>query len=547
MEFDEDDERSQQDVDYYSLLNLAKQATSDDIKASYRRLCVMYHPDKHHDEASREAATKLFNKIQRAYEVLSDEKMRAIYDIHGQKGLNAGLEMILRTSSPNEIREEYERLKRLKEEESLQRRTNQKSVVTVNVNACALFEKECRTDPNILKNIEIAGMDMQQSVMAPITESDTLTFHGALATSNGNGGGNLSVAARKDLNTSTWVESDVGVGDGQIYYATFKGFHSLSPLMFASLSGTLQGRFGMHPRFGTTAMIGRQLDPAMMGYLTWKWGLENNMSTSVVRTAENQSVSLAFQIGRPSLVACTCDYKVNDELKLKASVQVGTSGMAVEYGGDRKFSRHNKFGLGVSIGTNTGVVVKAQFTRANQTFMFPIQIAELPAASPIVWGSLVPIGLFYAVTAFIIDPWREMEKKRKLERLREENALLLEERRREAEAAVKLMKDGVEKRAQLEEDKKGLVIVRAWYGNLSIDPQPTNENSPPKIIDVTIAIQSLVKDSQLHLHESTKSGLPGFYDCAIGEEKKLRIQYRFRGHLHEVILSDEEPMSCPKR
>eukprot|EP00123_Amoebidium_parasiticum_P005462 comp16651_c0_seq1/m.14849 comp16651_c0_seq1/g.14849 ORF comp16651_c0_seq1/g.14849 comp16651_c0_seq1/m.14849 type:complete len:554 (-) comp16651_c0_seq1:203-1864(-) len=548
MDFEED-ERSPQEVDYYSLLNLSKQATVDDIKASYRRLCVMYHPDKHQNQEDRDAATVMFNKIQRAYEVLSDEKLRAIYDIHGQKGLDAGLEIVLRTSSPSEIREEYERLKRQREEDSLQRRTNQKAVVNVNINGTALFEPENRRDPNPLKNLEVSGMNMQQSVMAPIGSNNTLTFHGALATSNGNGGGNLSVAARRDIDSRTWVEADVGAGDGQVYYGTVKGFRSLDPHTFATLAGTAQGRFGMHPRFGTTAVIGRRLEPRTMGYLTWKWGLENNMNTSVVRSTESSSLALALQIGQPALIACTCAYKVNDDLKLKGVAQVGTSGMTVEYGADRKISRYNKFGMWVAIGIPSGVVVKVKFSRANQTFLFPIQIAETATSSPVLWGSFVPIGIFWAVTNLIIEPYRKMEQKRKLERLREENAVMLAERRREAEAAQRLMRDSVEKRVQAEEDKKGLVIVRAWYGNLSAGTPCAGEDEGlgPRVIDVTIPLQALVKDSQLHLQEHSKSGLPGFYDCAIGEDKSLRVQYCFRDRLHEVTIADDEPLSCPKR
>jgi DnaJ family protein C protein 11 len=39
----------------------------------------------------------------------------------------------------------------------------------------------------------------------------------------------------------------------------------------------------------------------------------------------------------------------------------------------------------------------------------------------------------------------------------------------------------------------------------------------------------------------------GFYDCFMGGDKSLRIQYRFRGKVHDVTVADEDPVKCPMR
>ncbi|KAH6913265.1 hypothetical protein BKA70DRAFT_1384180, partial [Coprinopsis sp. MPI-PUGE-AT-0042] len=67
-------------VDYYQILDVAEDATADEIKKSFRRLALIHHPDKNHDNI--EEATKKFATIQQAYEVLSDEQERAWYDSH---------------------------------------------------------------------------------------------------------------------------------------------------------------------------------------------------------------------------------------------------------------------------------------------------------------------------------------------------------------------------------------------------------------------------------------------------------------------------------
>ena len=70
--------------DYYEILNVQKNATFEEIKRSYRKLAVQYHPDKHQGE---KAAEEKFKEISEAYEVLSDSDKRAAYDRFGHEGL----------------------------------------------------------------------------------------------------------------------------------------------------------------------------------------------------------------------------------------------------------------------------------------------------------------------------------------------------------------------------------------------------------------------------------------------------------------------------
>lgn len=65
--------------DYYGILEVDKSASSDDIKKSYRKLALKYHPDKNKE---KEAEDK-FKEINEAYEVLSDDKKKSHYDQFG--------------------------------------------------------------------------------------------------------------------------------------------------------------------------------------------------------------------------------------------------------------------------------------------------------------------------------------------------------------------------------------------------------------------------------------------------------------------------------
>jgi len=74
--------------DYYTLLDISKNADENDIKKAYRKLAMKWHPDKNPN--NKEEAEKNFKKISEAYEVLSDKDKRGLYDKYGKDGLNGG-------------------------------------------------------------------------------------------------------------------------------------------------------------------------------------------------------------------------------------------------------------------------------------------------------------------------------------------------------------------------------------------------------------------------------------------------------------------------
>ncbi|CRG94114.1 DnaJ protein, putative [Plasmodium gallinaceum] len=67
---------------YYEILNVEINATIEEIKKSYKKIILQYHPDKnaHLSEEQQKKYTNIFRKIQEAYECLTDEKRRKWYD-----------------------------------------------------------------------------------------------------------------------------------------------------------------------------------------------------------------------------------------------------------------------------------------------------------------------------------------------------------------------------------------------------------------------------------------------------------------------------------
>lgn len=71
---------------YYKILQVGRGATKTDIKKAYRKLALRWHPDK--NPSNTEEASKKFKQISEAYEVLSDDNKRKIYDQYGKEGLS---------------------------------------------------------------------------------------------------------------------------------------------------------------------------------------------------------------------------------------------------------------------------------------------------------------------------------------------------------------------------------------------------------------------------------------------------------------------------
>ena len=72
----------------YSVLNIPKSASQSDIKRAYRKAALQHHPDKV-PPSERTKAEHKFKEIAKAYEWLSDEKKRKLYDAYGEKSLDA--------------------------------------------------------------------------------------------------------------------------------------------------------------------------------------------------------------------------------------------------------------------------------------------------------------------------------------------------------------------------------------------------------------------------------------------------------------------------
>ncbi|KAL2519457.1 DNAJ heat shock family protein [Abeliophyllum distichum] len=92
-------------VNYYDILKVSRNASDDDLKKSYKRLAMKWHPDK--NAVNTKEAEAKFKEISEAYDVLSDPQKRQIYDLNGEEGLKYGFDSGSCTREARDIFEDF--------------------------------------------------------------------------------------------------------------------------------------------------------------------------------------------------------------------------------------------------------------------------------------------------------------------------------------------------------------------------------------------------------------------------------------------------------
>ena len=86
--------------DYYDVLGIPKKASDQDIKKAYRKLAKKYHPDTNQGD---QRAEQIFKEVTEAYNVLSDEEKRRLYDQFGHAAFDGSM-----GSNPEDFANAYE-------------------------------------------------------------------------------------------------------------------------------------------------------------------------------------------------------------------------------------------------------------------------------------------------------------------------------------------------------------------------------------------------------------------------------------------------------
>jgi DnaJ homolog subfamily C member 11 len=312
-------------------------------------------------------------------------------------------------------------------------------------------------------------MTMFQSIEVPMSTNNVATLAGNLSVSNGQGNGRFTLSARRVLSSRGWIEVDVGAGNGLA--SGIKGTRNFGKRFFATGQVNLNFRQnGIVPALVGTLAI--QLDKHTVGYLTYTAaGVQSSLSTIIERNSERNYMNLTFSLGLPhSYVSCNYIRRlIEHEAKLKLAGRVGTFGFMAEYGVEKKVSKYSSLHASVLFGVPSGVALKIRFIRSSQSYNFNIQLSEEIIPAALFYATTLPIVSYFILKKCIIEPMENEKQRNIIEKKKEMNEQKLQQKKKEAKAAVSLMLAQYSRICADEEAKSGLLILHAFYGKFDED------------------------------------------------------------------------------
>lgn len=294
-------EPDQDQDDLFLVLNVPRDASDADIRSAFRRLSQRYHPDKHIGEEAKIAATSHFTKVKEAYEILSNDKFRRIYNEFGLEAARTaatpGMELVpysdLRErfmaegtgpnggSGGNNSRDAYFTVTNF-----IEPRLDATGLVA------ALEEGDYNLEPNMAVFTRVG---LSTTATAYVSQNNTVSCRYALAgqgssqyrTRETSGVGELSVSLRRQIDQYMTVEGTayVPLDEGRSLSYGVKAFRALTSRDTSAFEAT----FDPQRNDLTTALTySRAFDDRCSGTVSWAYGAAAGYAFSWRRAAYDE-------------------------------------------------------------------------------------------------------------------------------------------------------------------------------------------------------------------------------------------------------------------
>ncbi|KAK8916217.1 Chaperone protein dnaJ 13 [Platanthera zijinensis] len=525
--------------DLYAILNLSPEASDEEIRKAYRQWAQVYHPDKYQDLQMKDVATENFQRIRDAYEILSDEHKREIYDIYGMEGLKSGFELGERLNKPEEIKEVLERLRRQKEEEKILANSRPTGLLLANLSL-----------PQYLEGGGIVrGMVMFSELESQLSKRNSMSVGGNLSVTGESGTGSASALLRHQISSVASIEFMASAG-----LRALLGVQTSRQLSQHSMATS---GIAISLRDGSVNLSNawtRQLSETTVGNIQLVLGVESAISVGWQKKDEKTSASGELKFGTTSLGASahyTHHFSTNSHGRVAG--RIGSTALEFEIGGGRRISEFSTVRLLYTIGIQ-GISWRFELHRGGQKLIIPVLLSNgfntLFATSALV----VPSSLYFLLKKYVFKPYHRKREQQKLLDKMAKSSIQVREARKEAEKAQTLLETVSNRKKNKQREKGGLVISKAVYGNLKEMGtsgelrDELNAEVVSQVLDVTVPLNFLVTDSgKLKLHAGIKkSGIMGFCDPCPGTLKHLLVEYTFRGNNYQEVVGDMEELLIPK-
>ncbi|KAF8329564.1 uncharacterized protein EI90DRAFT_1411111 [Cantharellus anzutake] len=296
---DEEQSAQVQDDTFYALLNVPRDASTDLIKEKYRQLAILLHPDKQHDEHRRATANDRFQRLKRAYEVLSDPHLRAVYDALGEEGIRYAGEISRKYKSAEEIIAGIERLAR---KSGVRDTPTTSDTVVIGVDARTLTVPTSHIVPGArtptfldrLHGIEVSNFSVRHALHASVAPSTKLSL--AARTASRATQGSFIGTVRHQFSPRLAVESSIACLHP--LFMSIRASYDVDPHTELRLFTRFNsGRSILFPAF--SVVVSRVLYPKAIGTVTFNSGwpplLISNFTNNPPNITTNSSPS-SFEI-----------------------------------------------------------------------------------------------------------------------------------------------------------------------------------------------------------------------------------------------------------
>ncbi|OVA13412.1 DnaJ domain [Macleaya cordata] len=493
----------------YALLHISPEASDEEIRKAYRQWAQIYHPDKYQSPQMKDTATENFQRICEAYEILTDEHKRQIYDIYGMEGLNSGLELGPKLNKADEIKEEFERLRRRKEQEEVSAHVRPSGSIVAELSF-----------PQFLDGGGImSGMAMSSEVQSQISKRDAIAIGGFLKVAGNAGQGSATAVLRHQVSSVSSMEFMASAG--------LRALVGVQMTRHLSLHSSATSGIAISLRDGSVNLSNawtRQLSQTSSGNIQLALGVESSIAVGWQKKDEKLSAAGELKFGT-SFFGASAHYTRFFSSKSHGRIagKIGSTALEFEVGGGRKISEFSSVRMLYTIGIQ---VIFSYFCKQELTsFYFCKHEHDL---------------------MFVFKPYfLKRERQKALEKM-EKSSAQVREARAAAEKAQQLLQNVATRKRNKQLETGGLIITKAVYGNRKAFKRrngsiEADDEVASQVLDVTLPLNFLVTDSgQLKLHQGVKkSGIMGFCDPCPGEPKQLHVEYTYGAERYEVVSVDD--------
>eukprot|EP00258_Populus_trichocarpa_P038343 XP_024454362.1 chaperone protein dnaJ 13 isoform X2 [Populus trichocarpa] len=520
----------------YALLQVSPEATDEDIRKAYRHWAQVYHPDKYQD--FHQIATENFQRICQAYEILSDEYKRQIYDIYGMEGINSGLELGPKLDKVEELKAELERLRKRKEEEKMLAHFRPSGTILSHLSLPQFLDGD-----GIMR-----GMAMSSEVQSQLSKRTAIAIGGNLEVNENSGGGAASTVLRHQLSPVSSIEFIASAGlRALIGVQTTRNLSLHSTATIAIAKSLRDGSINLSNTWT------RQLSETANGNIQLLLGPESSIAVGWQKKHEKMSASGELKIGTSSFAASAhYTHRFSSKSHGRIAGRFGSTNLEVEVGGGRKLSNFSTVRMLYTIGIQ-GIFWKFELHRGGQKLIIPMLLSRHLNPVFATGAFVIPTSLYFLLKKFVVKPYYLQREKQKTLENKERNSAQVQEARAAAEKAQQLLKIVANRKISKHLETNELVITKAVYGSSKAlkkadESREVNKESASEVFDVTIPLNFLINDSgQLKLHEGVrKSGIMGFCDPCPGEPKLLHVEFTYGGKRFEVEVDDYAALLIPQ-